>query len=363
MGTEQVKPPAATPLYADATIRGLLIIAIVLGHSQLLTEARPAFFVSLYFWHVQGFFILAWTRLDSLQGKRLADRAARYLVPYLWLVVPLGLLRLLLRVDGVTPAALGEAILVGSAPLLDAQIGTALFWFLPTFLGFTAAMMAIGYLRRRHGAQVATLNMALVLLGALNLLGLPDTLKWLPFGIGLVGYLVALSVLHEISYPVAMGQRGTPAAVLVWILVIAILIGEAMAIADGQVVNASIFAFSRPPTFALSVLHALAAVAMNICAFAAARGLSRVEPLNMIGKQSLQIFLFHQFALFPLTKISWFLIGHDLNSGLRTPLGVACAICAICAALAANWVIQRVPAVRQRLFPADWADVLGWRAR
>lgn len=360
---EQVKAVSTTPLYADAAIRGLLIIAIVLGHSRLLTEGRQAFFVSLYFWHVQGFFILAWTRLDSLQGKKLTDRAIRYLVPYLWLVIPLGVLRLALHSAGVTASSLVAAILVGSAPLLDTQVGLALFWFLPAFLGFTAAMMAVCHLRHRFSGQIVAINGVLLLLGALNLVGAPEVLQWLPFGLGLLGYLVAISVVHEIAYPLAMGQRGPTAALVVWSLVIGILVLEGLAIAAGQVVNASTFTFSRPPMIAMSFLHALAAVAMNILAFAAARALLRIRLLSTIGNQSLQIFLFHQFALFPLTMIGWRLIHHDMNSGLREVLGVLSACGAICAALAGNWALQQMPAVRQRLFPAGWGDLVRQQRR
>lgn len=342
---------------ADATIRGLLIIAIVLGHSHLLTDDRQLLFVGLYFWHVQGFFALAYGRLDSLRGKSMRDRAVRYMVPFLWLTVPLGIGRLVAHVKGVTLGGVAAALVIGSAPLLETQIGLALFWFLPAFLGFTLAMAAIAAARHARPGLRWPIDLALVALGLINLALPREALQWLPLGAGMLGYLLALSVIHSHLYPLATGSRGRGAALLVWAVIAVVVVAEAVSIWTGQVVNTSIFTFARPYVYPAAVLHLLAGACMNVAVFALAHRWRDVALLNWIGERSLQIFLFHQFALIPLTMIGWRLIHHSMTPGPRDALGVVAALGALVFALIANAVLDRLPRLRRLIFPAGWSSL------
>lgn len=63
--------------------KGILIIAVVLGHARATSEFMPWLFAFLYLWHVQSFFILSVFRSKPLTWSHTKDIAARYLGPVL----------------------------------------------------------------------------------------------------------------------------------------------------------------------------------------------------------------------------------------------------------------------------------------
>lgn len=342
----------------DLAVRGLLIIAIVFGHSRLLFETLPYYFAALYFWHVQGFFFLAYDRRGGMAGVRIADRLVRYLVPYLFIVGGLAAVRLAVGPHDMNHAvASATAILAGTARLLHAAIGLSLFWFLPALAGFTTALILIARVDARWPGAAFWVGVSIFLAFPLSVMAPPSLLIYLPLGLGVLGYLMALSICHAAMMSVVSGKFGAVARVGGWVAVAAILIAEAVAIVKGSSVNISVFVFAKPPALWLAVLNGSATVAANIVTFNLARVLKQAALLRSIGRRSLDIFLFHQFALSPATV------------GLRhfwphpTPLmavagGIGAAAIALAFGFAISLILDRLPAIRRLVFPKDLPSFL-----
>ena len=343
------------PTVAHA-IRGLLIVMVVLGHDRLLFETIPFYFAAIYFWHVLGFFFLAYGRpRGSVAAASIPDRLARYLVPFVVFAVPLAAVQLIagpLSANRVGTAV--AAVTFGSAPLLQLATGLSLLWFLPALAGFSIATIVLARLEiRRPGA--AWLAPMLALVAAVAALSLPaGALQYLPLGLGLVGYLLVLAMAHRACLTMLERSRSVVPKITIWAVVIAVLIAEGVAIARGNVVNVSVFVFAKPNLTGLIVLNAVAAVAANVVVFRAAPVLLGSRALQVIGARSLDIFLFHQFFLFPLSLIVRKALPGLSFAGL-VAAGLAIALAALLLALGTSLLLDRASRIRRMIFPKDLA--------
>lgn len=338
---------------ADGAVRGVLIVAIVFGHSRLLFENLPYYFPALYFWHVQGFFLLAFGRLHAMAEVNIPGRLARYLIPYIFVAGGVIGARFLIGPrDAEHAAAAVAALVIGSAPLLDIAAGLSLFWFLPALAGFTLVMILFARLLVRRPGAMPWMVVLAALAFVANVAAPPAVLQWLPLGVGLLGYLFGISILYAAAGPVIAGRFGPVPRIAGWIAIIGILAAEIWVIALGGSVNMSVFVFAKPPTIWLALLNGAATVAANLLTFQIARLFRNSAALQAVGARSMDIFLFHQFALFPLTSV----IRHvwpKLPLALSLTGGVVAASAALLFGLAVSAILDRLPLVRSIVFPKD----------
>ena len=344
--------PASIPQVDRQTslvMRGLLIIAIVLGHNSILFSDARALFSFLYKWHVHGFFFLAFmARGYTTPPSKIPDLLVRYMVPFaVFLSVP-SLLRLAIGKTGVDEYLL--ALAVGSSQLCNRASDMSLFWFLPTLAGFNIALALLGRLVRWRFA----ISVVLIMLCAIGYFIPRGVALYIPLGLPIVGYVLPLAAVFAAIVPhLDARSSGVRDALVVAVAVIAVA-GTVALIRHH--VDISIFKFGNHEGTGLYLLTGATAVAMNLFIWCLSGAWRSVAWLKVLGERSLEIFLFHSFIQAPLAFVvnrataSW-------SSGPRIVAALLIAAVAIAISVCAAMLLARMPALRTRILPRDWRDL------
>jgi fucose 4-O-acetylase-like acetyltransferase len=337
------------------TAKGILMLAIALGHNRILTDAIPDLFVLLYFWHVQGFFFLAFSnRGFVIESRRTVDAMVRYLTPFILLT---GLLVLALLVASRRPELVVDWLALlysGAADRAGNIIGIQLFWFLPTFTSFVIAQIWLSRLLRRIGGigwPAAAFFTAIAVVAAWSLpTGVQLALPWCA---GLAVYLLALSVAFAaFCDPLLHGNRLVRIAVGV---IGAVTTGAtAWLVVSGHPINVALFHFGNPLIIAL--LAASGAIGANLLVVLASRRLGGSALLKTIGRNSLQIYLFHIFVEYG-AWIAFRRIAPNHPMFLSLITGLLVTGLAVGISIAAAKLIRRISPINAILFPKDLASL------
>lgn len=332
----------------DNAIKGVLILSIVVGHSLFLksTQIGGSFVAFLYFWHVQGFFLLLSRREQSRRGTKDLDMLVRYIIPYLLVAGGIGALR---AIASGQPHAFAEMLMglfMGNSSYLDDYSG-AVYWFVPTFL---FVLMAWRILAPHADRPVAAA--AIVGAGLLSTFVPADILKQLPLGLGLVPYILAMMAIHRLfSKWIDAGPDRTRALLALFLGATAIVW---YLIWNGSTVNLGFFRFGRDP---VAIFMGLIYPVLIFEAIAWATRVVRMPDwLRALGAASFGIFLFHQPILFSLT-----MFGRSL--GYETPAGMAVSLAAIVVTVIGSYILDRglrsYAPTKRFIFPKDRRELLG----
>ena len=342
-------------------IKGILILAVLIGHNEACTMHAPWLRQLFYFFHTQCFLFLA-CALDSapFSAALARDRAVRYLVPYCVFAALAAILSRSFASGSIAAVqdwrAFGIALLSGDEGLLRDAIGMRVFWFLPTLyslvmlravaltsdmagwlvMAASIAWMAVAYQLPAESYQAAPL-------------GLPVALFFAASG------LVARKIYQSTAEPacLAVSQRILTPIVAAGIaaLIVFIPLGSVNASQIATYYNAGLATFAAGVLFPLAMFATLMQYSHRLacCGW-----------LALAGRHSLAIYLIHMFVYRASTRLffgSRFTDPHVVGGNL--PLGLAILAITGVVSLAVAIGIDRLPALRRCVFPRDWAD---WKA-
>lgn len=331
-------------------MRGILIVAIVLGHSRLLSEQWPWLFGFVYKWHVHGFFFLAMAaRGLRAVSPRAVDILVRFMVPFCLFVTVATALNALRGEFSASAYIL--ALGVGSARLVNAACDMSLFWFLPAFAGFLLVTGWVGQLLSR--SPVPKLSLGIFALACvLVCLVLPrDVALYVPFGLPIVAYVIpgaiVFCLLNEQLERLSRRQIAMAAGFLV------ALFAWSYGIVGDAHLDISLFKFGQNSllTFIAGMIVSISA-ALFLKAFCLASRLSNAAILARLGESSLVIFLVHSFVQAPLVAIAKGLLPSP-SASISVIAGLAIATVALAAGLCIDSFVRRRPTLRALVLPPD----------
>lgn len=335
------------------SVKGLLVLLIVLGHNTLLSDVAPALPDVLYAFHVYAFLLLPFLFPSHRWTLRFAvDRTARYLVPYAaFYLLAAALTLVTLKSGGALGARIQAALaglLLGTADPIKRGCGFLLYWFLP-------ALWSVALLRAAvRGASPALRGGALAasILFFLWVGGVPRPLRmwmWMGSGIALFVYPLGLATAWLWSLRARVSTT--------WIGIVAGVVFVALSAAALRMESSVRLARLVVPTAGEPVrvlLHAAIPLAATIAALAAARLLARVPGMVAIGRHSLVIYLAHSLVFQGLLRV--FGGPGGTREALLAAGGASFAV-TVAIALAVAIAIERVDLLRRTITPrtaSEW---------
>lgn len=333
-------------------VKGILMVIVAADHNDWFRQLVPQWFDPLTF-HVLGFFLLAFSFGSKPWGVPfIADRLARYMVPFWWALAAASLVfGLVFRAggslaDGVINFLL--AALIGNATLVKASSGLLMLWFLPCLFGLTCLLAFYDSLVSRRVRHVA-LGLAVAAHVLLPLLARP-WLLWLPFGLVVAADVFVLGLLWRQLLPRRWPGYGGPVALMVCMACYGALV---VAQAHIEIGTLGVNELRQP---GLLLLHDVTALAAMVAMIWVAEHVRATRWLEGIGKNSLLVYLFHPIFYVLLLKL-WV---SPFQAGLTGPMLLlhACATTAIAVSLAYGMarVVSGSVILSLWITPKSWAQ-------
>lgn len=318
---------------ANHVFRGMMIIFIVIGHNRILTGVYSGIiFQALYFWHVQSFFMepVLYRSLERYYIRRLSDILVRYLWPYAVILTIGATLAHFSGRSEVSALVLFKALYSGFSRYCEKAVGMSLYWFLPTFASFSVLLKlyscAVSKWPSSRDALLATSCAG----GAAVAITQPVALApWVPFGLLIAIYMMPQVLIFERIMTLVGAKRNRVVLVIIISLFIVALKSYDISWGIG-LINISDYRFGDGPLDIF--LSFLSSISMSIIFRYLAIVIVDNRPLNIIGRNSLVIYLFHPFIQYPLGlyALNTFSKSGDL---LYAILGSVIVICTVCACL------------------------------
>ena len=337
-------------------IKGVLILLIVIGHSDLLIGAFDKVYTAIYFFHVAAFFLLPFIyRPKKLSGSFVRDRAVRYLVPYTAFFLVSGAAYYLKDLAGQIPFSqwLGRMVLglgVASPVTQHRACGIYLYYFLPALLTLVVALAAYRGMRLRFRAML--LGVAITVHATIGFA--PQWVKvYVPFGLPLVLFLMPLGLVAEAVYLRRLKKPSLAAGAGLAMLSCGLIVS---AIRLGGRIDLATLNLYGIKDIGLFLMQD----AILVTAFVAVVMLSgvweKIPGLTLLGSHSLLIFLAHLPVLHAV-KLIFIRTGLSNLSGqssfsilaLRLVLVLVLSVLISCA-------IRSIRPIRNVLTPRSWRD-------
>ncbi len=328
-------------------IKALLLLVVIADHNDWFRLLAPDLFRPLTF-HVLGFILLAcgFAR-EGLSKRFVADRAARYLVPFWWVLSGAAAVYYLLlhgHPDAAAAAlAWAKAAAIGNAPQVKTASGLLMLWFLPCLFGLVCLLaayqsLAPGLARRLALIGAIAAHLALPLLPSALLLQIP-------FGLAIAAELFILGLLWRRLLACAL-PRG-------W----GLLAAAALVASYGWLVLTR--THLEIATFDLAGIEApwllLLQDAAGLAGVLSVVWLASVLPnwrwLDALGRRSLLVYLLHPAAYVVLVR----LLPFPPSAGAQLGIGLAAALAATAAAYGMAALLAAPPAAAW-ITPRGWAD-------
>lgn len=336
-------------------LKGLLIGLVVIDHNDFARQVIPAFLLGMGF-HVAGFMTIPFLKPPPRLGtQEFADYAFRLYYPFLalscalWVVVTL---------TGEAPlgervAGLAHVLYSGNAELLKRTVNMGLLWFLPSFLSlvFLRSLLASCAPGVRHAA-LAMLFAIHPFVGTFA----KELQDLLPMGLIPALYIFPLALAGATLHRRIFDRLPRYGAVLLSVSVFAAVKLAQMGLGlDNEMGFATVADFTRPLAL---LIHDLEAVSGTLMLFQLARLDIRGLP-EMLGKYSMQIYLFHAFLALAIHRAALWLMPHADPA----PLFIGSVLATLLATLAVAMLVMRFGALKRVIFPRDVAELVGGSAR
>lgn len=172
----------------STTIKGILIILIVLGHMKLLIPWPSPMFTWLYSFHVICFFILPFF-YDSppitKMRQHIVKLAVRTGIPFLFTFLLCLLLHIIIEKKFERIGDISLALITGSGEILDRFVNAGFLWFLPSYFSMSVFVVLADKNRYlRYAILLIGLYLWCIDLGLMHyyerhcILGIPLALKY-----------------------------------------------------------------------------------------------------------------------------------------------------------------------------------------
>lgn len=332
------------------TLKGILIVLIVIGHNVLLSTLFPEFRSQIYNFHVAGFMLLPFLfRSRKLSARLVADRAVRYLVPFAAFYTLSALLyaAVISPPDSLTSWSVDyfRGLLLGSDRAVKSGSGLALFWFLPAI--FTLSLIRAA---ATSGKWIRLSLLAACLVIHLSAGAAPEWAKfYIPFGLLVVGFVFPLGALLEALWTRHIGTNILRAGII-GTLVLTVCIYLSVILNTG--INLGKVRLYAWENIALVILHDALILSAFVVAAWISVPLSRIKLLAVFGRYSLVIYLSHS-LIYQLIV----LVSRKADIAVDNwPAAIAVLITTLFLALASALIIHRTALLRVWLTPRDAAQ-------
>lgn len=312
--------------------KGLLILLIVLGHTSLLCKYGAGgndYYVWrqwLYEFHVQAFFILPFLygckKMDA--GQFISETKkifVRFYIPYIWIVGACMIIQLQLGILGDYGKAIW-AVIIGSQGMLHEYLGFHFPWFLPT-------MFSVILIRNLY-YNVTWIGKCLIV-GVVILAYLTNyvaVVKYIPCNFVNAVRYAALGIL--VRFVITMHP---PLVYLKWGCVLLFVL-----------FSVAFFSYLEIQSGLRVIINMVIPLSFGciVCAF---QKYADMPFLRLVGKHSLQIYMFHIIVYNMLLYLSLRLFSPSLT------LGIVLYTLTVFISLGMATIIERTPCMKKILFP------------
>jgi fucose 4-O-acetylase-like acetyltransferase len=280
-------------------IKAALIIVVAADHNDWFRLLAPNVFEPLTF-HVLGFFFLAFTFGTKEWSLRfIADRVARYLVPYWWALSGATLAYFLIYRTHSSASdsfvAWGLAMLIGNAPFAKSASGLLMLWFLPSLFGLTCLLAAFDsstLSRYKYG------GLGIALAAHLTIPLLPRSeILWLPFGFAIALNIFFLGLVWRQLLNLRLPKMWGPIVTLVFVISYGALVSGQVHL---EVATLELAGINSPKAMLFQDLSGIAGVLAVVWLVSIPKD---VQWLEAIGKNSLMVYLLHPVAYVVIGKL------------------------------------------------------------
>ncbi len=340
------------------SVKGVLILLVVLGHSPL-QYVIPHLKQIIYSFHMHSFLFIPFLfPSKQFSVQYCSDRAIRYLSPYVVFVVACCILYFSLyipleeSISWLQDVAIG--LVVGNALPLKKACGFQIYWFLPAL--FTLNIFRSLYTRFSRSGKIIILILLLCLHPFLGLL--PRVAKdFIPFGLHIAAYLFPLAVFAGFVWNRLFPQYRPAAKTAVCSALTVCLIIMVQAGSNVRLGALNVYGYNK--VFSM-LLHDIIPLLAFISLLGCASYFARIPLLSYMGKHSLGIFVSHQLFMHGLVQISKLIFFTADIFIVRFITGCIIIICSIVLSVYLAKVIYANVLIKGLVFPrssSDWLHI------
>lgn len=331
-------------------IKALLAIVVAADHNEFFWKLFPTLFEPITF-PVFGYFLLLFTFGKKVWSTEfIADRCARYLIPYWWSLTAASLAYYFLYQRHTDPLdsviAWAFAAIVGNAPFVKPASGFLMLWFLPSLFGLTCLIAAFNVIQSKRGKMLAV---GLAVMAHLFLPLFPRlTMLWIPFGLAIMANVFILGLIWQQLLNVVLPRFWGVIAAATFVASYGALVSVPVHL---EMATFELVGINAPWTMILQDLAGMCGV-LTIVWLAGI--VPRFRWLDALGKNSIWIYLFHPVAYVVLWTV-WIVKPGDGLSWLELLLhGCLTEAAAIGLAYLAAVLMSRSVFISAWIIPRSW---------
>ena len=338
------------------SVKGILIILVVLGHSTIADSLNPVLKTIVYSFHVHCFLLIPFLfPARPFNRSNVVDSCSRYLVPYLCFVLLFSVLNGLIRHVSFMEWTfdLTRAVVTGNARYLKKSCGFYLYWFIPVIF-VTNLAKNIYY---QQGFAMRCCLLFLTILAHLLLPTMPWEFKqhfpFLGVHIALFIFPLGLTIRWAVDrFSIASIKKARWLLASVFFLLILIMLRVGSSVNLG---NFTHYSYHSPFLF---ILHDLIPIFALLTLLAFTDFFVTVLFLAFIGSRTFIIFLTSQLFVYAVSKFfSWQPIVL-MNLGFKYVAGCLSVLAGIALPLLLSTFIDSRKNIKSLIFPRNKVDLL-----
>ncbi len=345
-------------------VKGVLIVAVVLGHSLFADPLSPGLRTVVYSFHVQCFLLFSFLFLPgALKVRTIGDIAVRYLVPYAFAVISLSVLHAMTQQIsfGTWMLDVSKALITGNARDLKDATGFYLYWFLPVL----CVVVVLKTVYFHCPGRIRLILVICAVVGHLFLPAIPPSVKqnWRLFGTHIALFIFPLGLcVHYVATPLLTRLPKQ------WRFLLPCSLGVSLwlLLEQGWQVNLGNLAYASYRNLPALILQDSVAVLAFLSLLLFSGRLGRIPWLSQIGSQSLVIFLLHQAVIVATLRVLGGWVSQEASPGTRWLAAALSVLCGLLAPFFIGKLIYSRPRAKSILFPrsiGDWLYGLGFKMR